>query len=36
VIAEGQYRVMLGQASDDLPQKTDINIHGTTWGAAKQ
>ncbi len=36
VVTEGSYRVELGLASDDLPQKTDITLHGTTWGAAKQ
>jgi beta-glucosidase len=36
VVAEGSYRVELGLASDDLPQKTDVTLHGTTWGAAKQ
>lgn len=36
VVAEGQYKVELGQASDELTQKTDVTIHSTTWGAAKQ
>ncbi len=36
VVFDGQYKVMLGQAADDLPQKTSLTLHGTTWGAAKQ
>ncbi len=36
VVADGQYRVMLGTASDELPQKTDVTLHATTWGDAKQ
>ena len=36
VVADGQYKVELGQASDDLPQKTSLTLHATTWGAAKQ
>ena len=35
-IAEGGYTVMFGQASDELTQKTDITLHGTSWGAAKK
>ncbi len=35
-IAEGGYTVMFGQASDELTQKTDVTLHGTSWGAAKK
>jgi len=36
VVADGEYRVMLGLASNDLPQKTDVTLHAATWGDAKQ
>ncbi len=35
-ITDGSYSVMLGTASDELPQKASVTLHGTTWGAAKQ
>ena len=34
VIAPGEYRIMVGQASDDLPLTAKVTLPAMTWSAA--